>query len=106
MKAIKKFLRPNWWKVGILALLAGTFLLAIVYGGYPDLTGSERLYIGIFGSIHFGPVVMLWSFIVGGKGGTTEYALLWGMSVIYYYLLACLIYFITTKIKRLIARPK
>jgi hypothetical protein len=92
MKAIKEFLKPNWWKVGLLLFWGSPVFWAVVL--IID-SPSETLQIftkelGIQTS-GFGIKHLLFALFCGLLG---------------LYLFNCLIYFIITKIKRLIAKPK
>jgi hypothetical protein len=89
MKAIWTFLKPNWWKIiifGIVIII--TFSVGVERYSYP---------------VYFKkPFVSPLYFI---KVETNFYLSLF-ILLIYWYLLACLIYFIIAKIKRLITKPK
>ena len=105
MKCIKEFLKLNWWKAGAFVII--TVLSAIVtiliyddsfrcpdclanYYGFPLPFYRLAGIGGIMGAPYpasFNPITFL-------------------LNLIIFYLLACLIYFIVTKIKNLIIKPK
>lgn len=90
-----EFLRPNWWKVGIFIVLGLVVALSV-------LVFASCVFETIKCPAYFLP---LYSFLIPGfiddlfpRGGSFN---LIGF-LVYYYLLACLIYFIFVKVKRLV----
>ena len=105
MESVKEFLKPNKWKVAIWIFLAATYLFAL-FQGFPDLSGAKNRYFGLLGIPSSLVLLSLSVIITAGKiTGLAQSLLLWGMLVIYWYLLACLVYFTFLRIKRSIAKP-
>lgn len=110
MAFLQQLLKPNRWKVGILttffllgrffapcwafkeAGVAGPLLCSILYKPEADLLLEIFLFPGTY-VIQFGPEFIF-------KLMTTDWwgILLFSLSFVYWYLLACLIYFVFSKI--------
>jgi len=126
MKAIKEFLKPNWWKVIIFILIAVLAILSITSTALatppcslerPCPLGSGKYVItplSFTGLIVFywptAPIVWLLSSL-GSADSSIELImrallLILGIAItlFYWYLLACLIYFVFTKVKRMISK--
>jgi len=106
MKCIIEFLKPNWWKV----------LVAFIIMQFTIIYPTTRLYDFIplvvkiiLEPFYFVPVLIgriipkeIIPFIADCNFSPCAYI----VQLPYWYLLACLVYFIIVKIKRLIAKPK
>ena len=117
MNVIKEFLKPNRWKI----LIFGTFLLlgSLVILCYflfwkfflsvdaPSYVVSYISYCRSLLEESPGSQPSLVAYLILGPAllvGELIYFLFWG--IIYWYLLACLIYFVFSKVKHLISKPR
>jgi len=105
MNTIKEFLKPNWWKVGILipfVLLGGGFLLIFELSPEFFLKTDLGLYIHRFIFLALFLPSFFFGIILGiSDGPRTLFPVLLSYSIgpLFWYLLSCLIYSIFRKFK-------
>ena len=102
---MKEFLKPNWWKVRIFIIIV---LLSIVLGIllHDDSFTCPDCFANSYGF----PLPFYRPSGIGGVAGAPYPAFFnpvtFLLNLVVFYLFTCLIYFTTTKIKRLTAKPK
>ncbi|HDZ54358.1 MAG TPA: hypothetical protein ENI19_01615 [Candidatus Nealsonbacteria bacterium] len=114
MKAIKEFLKPNWGKVGIFIaiivlvyVMISQFEFGITLLFASDNCGRLNCPPPFVQEVKFNPLIFPFAnFLHRVEESLSSPINLLGIFIVllYYYLLACLIYFIIKKIKRLIVK--
>jgi len=93
MNAIKEFLKPNRWKVGLFFL--------IIIASVPAFVIAPGPLLSVIMFLLFNPAPFFLFDILFDGGGLLPSTLEMLIALLYWYLLACLIYFIFSKIRNL-----
>ena len=115
MKAVKEFLKPNWWK-GLIWIVIVVFIFVLFAGGFIRIKckyANEFLIGSVVSSFappcepEFNPIIFPFLNSLQNWESLEILVIIYYLFLLfYYYLFACLIYLIIAKIKRLITKPK
>jgi hypothetical protein len=100
---MKGFLKPNRWKVGIFLLIIVYIIILFIVGmEYHGMEHLQPAWISLSVLLLTLPQVFVAPLYWIGLGSVFFFLpfVLFVLNLLYWYLLACLIYFVFTKIKR------
>jgi hypothetical protein len=97
---MKEFLKPNKWKVGVLLLIIVYIIMLFIVGmEYHGMEHLQPTWISLSVLLLTLPQVFVAPLYWIGLGSIFFFLPL-VLNLFYWYLLACLIYFVFTKIRR------